>query len=95
MMCDAPLALALFASGRYPAAVAEYEKLMRSDPGDAGLRLDLGIALGKTSSLDLAGKQLEEAPSESGAAQPHYQLGLVWLAQKDFTRATDEFHQAR
>src|SRR5207245_2911116 len=71
------LAVALFASGDYRAAADEYEKLARSDPADAGLRLNCGIALREAALLDLARQQLEEAVRlDSGSAQAHYQLAL-------------------
>ena len=95
------LAFAFFANNQFQAATKEYEKLVRADPGDAGFRVNLGMSLREASLLDRAlldraREELEEAVHlNPESAQAHYQLGLVWLAQKDTTRAMEQFHHAR
>ena len=90
------LAFALFASGHRQEAVAEYEKLVRSDPSDAELRINFGTALREAGLLGQARHELEEALQLCpDSARAHYQLGLLWITQKDKGRAMEQFHAAR
>ena len=64
--------------------------------GDAGLRLDLAIALLKTSSFDRAEEHLRAAVRlNPDSAQAHYQMGLYWVAKKEPARGMEQFHLAR
>jgi tetratricopeptide (TPR) repeat protein len=90
------LAFVSFANRQYQEATAEYDILARAQPGEADLRLSLGVALRESSALDRATQELEEAVRlNPDSAQAHYQLGLTLLAQKENRRAMEQFHKAR
>jgi tetratricopeptide (TPR) repeat protein len=90
------LAFALFANRRFAEAAAQYEALVGRFPADGDLHLNLGAALREIPDLDGARRALETAARLSpNSAQAHYQLGLLYRAERDNARAMEQFHRAR
>jgi predicted AlkP superfamily phosphohydrolase/phosphomutase/Flp pilus assembly protein TadD len=58
---DRNLAAILFEQGKYAEAVAAYEKLVKAEPRDGGLRTSLAGALGAMGRYDLARAELDAA----------------------------------
>ena len=90
------LALALFANRDYRQAVAEYRRLVNDTREDTDLRLSLAIALLRASSPEEAKLELNQVVNlNPKSAQAFYQLGMIYLAERDRARATEHFHRTR
>lgn len=72
-----------------------FDKALRRSPENAGIHLTKGIHLQKRGKLDEAidsyKKSLEYNP---GSANTHYNLGLAYVAKKEFTLANEHAQQA-
>lgn len=87
----AGLSDALIAQGRYKAVIG----LLKNSPVDENLQLDLAIAYSRSGDTNLAEQVLtslvKERPSNAHA---HSNLAIVYIDEKRFDDAANEFHEA-
>jgi tetratricopeptide (TPR) repeat protein len=92
---DRTLANLAFEDGRYADAVAAYDTLVRTDPGDASLRASLAAALGAMGRLDEAREQLRLAAElDPLSAEVRHNLAVVLERQGKRDEAIAEYRAA-
>ena len=73
---------AAYRKGDYPAALADYERLVQAAPDNALLRFRLGNTCARLGRLDLAAVHYEKALTlDPDLARARYNLGVVRLRQ--------------
>ncbi|MEW6434586.1 MAG: tetratricopeptide repeat protein [Myxococcota bacterium] len=89
------LGLTYFKLGLYDDAARVYEFLVRENPVDPTLRVNLGLVYLKTNALDRCIKELETATDLDPAHQKaHNYLGLALAQAGEYARAREHFHAA-
>jgi tetratricopeptide (TPR) repeat protein len=81
-----------FVEGKASQAIAECQRALRLDPTLAAARNNLGLTYAAIGRLDLARSEFAAA---GGATRAAYNMGVVYLAEKNFSAAADEFDAAR
>lgn len=89
------LGLCYFKLGLFDDAARVYELLVRENPVDPTLRVNLGLVYLKTNSLDRCIKELETATDLDPSHQKaHNYLGLALAQAGEYARAREHFHAA-
>jgi uncharacterized protein (AIM24 family) len=86
------LGLAYFKLGLFDQASHVYELLVRENPADPTLRVNLGLVYLKSNNLDRAVKEFETATDlEPGHKKAHNYLGLALAQVGDYAKAREHF----
>jgi tetratricopeptide (TPR) repeat protein len=89
------LGLAYFKLGLFDRAAEVYEALVRDNPVDATLRVNLGLVYLKTKALQRAMREFESATDlQPGYKKAHNYLGLALAQAGEYGRAREHFLQA-
>ena len=81
-----------FVEGKASQAIAECQSALRVDPALAAARNNLALTYAAIGRLDLARREFAAA---GGATTAAYNMGVVYLAERRFSAAADEFEAAR
>ena len=81
-----------FVEGNASQAIAECQSALRVDPTLAAARNNLALTYAAIGRLDLARREFAAAGGGTNAA---YNMGVVYLAERRFSEAADEFEAAR
>jgi Flp pilus assembly protein TadD len=86
------LGLAYFKLGLFDQASHVYELLVRENPADPTLRVNLGLVYLKSNNLERAVKEFETATDlEPGHKKAHNYLGLALAQAGDYAKAREHF----
>lgn len=86
------LGLAYFKLGLFDQAAHVYELLVRENPADPTLRVNLGLVYLKTNNLERAVREFETATDlEPGHKKAHNYLGLALAQQGEYGKAREHF----
>jgi Flp pilus assembly protein TadD len=81
-----------FVEGKASQAIAECQQALRLDPTLSAARNNLALTYAAIGRLDLARREFAEA---GGASRAAYNMGVVYLAEQNFSAAAAEFDAAR
>ncbi|MEW5742916.1 MAG: tetratricopeptide repeat protein [Myxococcota bacterium] len=89
------LGLTYFKLGHFEDAARIYELLVRENPVDPTLRVNLGLVYLKTNNLERSIKEFETATDlEPTHQKAHNYLGLALAQAGEYAKAREHFHQA-
>jgi tetratricopeptide (TPR) repeat protein len=88
------LGVLLLRAGQGGAAEPHFRKVLSATPDDTEQRYNLGVALLLQGKLDGAKEQLQAVVNERGDALAYWQLGNVYVGQKDASGAIEAYDRA-
>jgi tetratricopeptide (TPR) repeat protein len=89
-------AMQLLKKGQYAAAIAEWEEILRMDPGDAKAENNIGSVLMREGKLEEAITHFERALQlhNPDAGQVHDNIGVVLMQERKLSEAMGQFEKA-
>jgi DNA-binding helix-hairpin-helix protein with protein kinase domain/Tfp pilus assembly protein PilF len=88
------LGLKLSGEGKFAKAVKVFQEVIRIDPQFYDAHVELGYALYRLGKYEESISSSQQATSIRSAFIPYYNMGLAYIAQKDWSGATYAFERA-